>query len=277
MRSWGWAVLLALAAASCGGPPDAVRPEAARPVETPVTIDALYRDAHQLAATNVLDSAEVLLGRVLGMDSSYLPAWKDLAAVEYDRALTLPAGSPERMARFRRAYGSFARVETLGEREANVYERLCEIAVALSDTQGFLKYAQLYAQQYPYDRQYYNVGVALFDAGDFPGVVKSQKEAIARFVQSNYIGGFHRQMGRAYMRMDRDQTAERILTAGVRAVEVRLEEIRSVKEGGEEARRRLRDDRIGMLLLLKRLHTTYKDSDKLLRVEQQLRDAGVME
>ena len=37
---------------------------------------------------------------------------------------------------------------------------------------------------------------------------------------------------------------------------------------------RLTDDKVGMLLLLKRLHTTYKAADKLERVEQQLKEAG---
>jgi len=34
------------------------------------------------------------------------------------------------------------------------------------------------------------------------------------------------------------------------------------------------DDKIGMLLLLKRLHTTYKAAEKLEQVERQLTEAG---
>ena len=37
---------------------------------------------------------------------------------------------------------------------------------------------------------------------------------------------------------------------------------------------RLMDDKIGMLLSLKRLHQTYGAADKLEHVEQQLKEAG---
>jgi hypothetical protein len=37
---------------------------------------------------------------------------------------------------------------------------------------------------------------------------------------------------------------------------------------------RLQDDKIGMLLLLKRLHITYREAEKLAQVERQLREAG---
>jgi hypothetical protein len=36
----------------------------------------------------------------------------------------------------------------------------------------------------------------------------------------------------------------------------------------------LQEDKIGMLLLLKHLHTTYKEAEKLAQVERQLKEAG---
>jgi hypothetical protein len=43
---------------------------------------------------------------------------------------------------------------------------------------------------------------------------------------------------------------------------------------GSEEQKRLQDDRIGMLLLLKRLHITYREAEKLAQVERQLKEAG---
>ena len=49
------------------------------------------------------------------------------------------------------------------------------------------------------------------------------------------------------------------------------------RDGGEKKSdeyRRLNDDKIAMLLLLKRLHITYKAAEKLANVERQLSAAG---
>ena len=141
----------------------------------------------------------------------------------------------------------------------------------MRDPHGFLKYAKKNAELYPYDRQYYNLGVAYFGVEDWAGVLKSQREASEKFRESQYTGAYHRQMGRAYMKMDRDQTAERTLEAGVKAVDGVLA---GVRKAGSEERKRLQDDKIGMLLLLRRLHITYRESEKLAQVERQLREAG---
>jgi hypothetical protein len=105
--------------------------------------------------------------------------------------------------------------------------------------------------------------------------LKTEREASEKFRESPYVGAFYREMGLAYMKMDRDQTAERTLTAGVQAVDARLAAVRKSEEGGtSDGSRRLQDDKIGMLLLLRRLHTTYRESEKLAQVERQLREAG---
>jgi hypothetical protein len=110
---------------------------------------------------------------------------------------------------------------------------------------------------------------------DWAGVVKSQREASEKFRESQYTGAYYRQMGRAYMKMDRDQTAERTFAAGVQAIDAVMAEVK--KSGGGTASAeygRLQDDKIGMLLLLKRLHITYREAEKLAQVERQLREAG---
>jgi tetratricopeptide (TPR) repeat protein len=244
--------------------------EAAVPAPGPVTRESLFRQAHQLFLLGERDSADACLREVLAIDPAYQPALRDLASLWYERAGQLSA--PEaRVKAQRTAFRYFASLEAQGEREAETYERLCELALGLKDKGGFLLYARRNAERYPYDRQYYNLGLAYFEAGEYASCVKSQKEALEKFKASNYVGGFYRQMGRAYMKMDRDQTAERTLAAGVQAVDARLSEVRP--RGGEMLKR-LQDDKISMLLLLKKLHLIYKAEEKLQKVEQQLRDAG---
>ncbi len=250
--------------------------EVARPVPSPPARDGLLREGHRLYLLQQRDSAEVLLQRVMAIDSTCQPALQDLAEIAYERANLLDGGNPRtREAAMRTAFREFARLEGLGRGDAQTYERLCELALSLKDHRGFLLYAKKNAEKYPYDRQYYNLGIAFFEAGEYAACVKSQKDALEKFGESMYIGGYYRQMGRAYMKLDRDQTAERTLAAGVQAADARLAKIRR-QAGGDlpEGFRRLTDDRIGMLLLLKRLHTIYRADDKLQNVEQQLKDAG---
>jgi tetratricopeptide (TPR) repeat protein len=221
--------------------------------------------------------AEENLRRAVALDSAYVDALVDLASLAYDQAIREEGETnPRRLEKFRVSRGFFARAEALGYHDASAYERLGELSVALEDERGFLKYARKSAEQYPYDRQYYNLGLAYYGVGDWQGVVKSQKDATEKFKQSPYLGAYYRQTGRAYMKLDRDQTAERTFVAGVAAVEARLASIR--KLGGEyrgrDDFRRLSDDKIGILLLLKRLHTTYKAADKLEQVDRQLKEAG---
>jgi tetratricopeptide (TPR) repeat protein len=239
------------------------------------TRESLYAKGHSFYLTQQRDSAFVVLSRVMAIDSAYVPAIRDLAALAYD-AVPQAREAPERERLLRKAIGPYIRLERLGVQESEIYERLCELAVDLHDSLTFLVYARKNAERFPYDRQYYNLGLASYEAGDYPGVVSSQREALGRFRQSKYLGGFYRQMGRAYLKMDRDQTAERTLQAGVEAVNGRLAELRASQPPGilTDAVHRLTEDKIGMLLLLKRLHLTYRAEDKLHVVEQQLRDAG---
>ena len=265
-------VLSAVLLASCGSSPEVVKPAA-----VPATKEALYEEGHQLYRRQQYDSAAVLLRRAVSMDSLFLPPVQDLASLYYDLGMRDPAdGSPGRLEKLHEAKRYFASLEARGNHDAEIYERLCEISVALEDDRSFLKYAKKNAEKYPFDRQYYNLGLASFGAGDYAGTVRTQKEAAEKFKQSPYVGGYYRQTGRAYMKMDRDQTAERTLTAGVQVVDARIAEMK--KGGGDykatDAYRRLADDKIGMLLLLKRLHQTYKAADKLEQVELQLKEAG---
>jgi tetratricopeptide (TPR) repeat protein len=247
--------------------------EAAQPAPR-ATREDVFREGHELFLLRRWDAADARLRQVIALDSAYRPAVRDLAELWYDRARELRGKDSADAAR-RTAFRYFARLEALGEKEAEIYERLCELALGLKDQRGFLLYARRNAEQYPYDRQFYNLGLAYFEAGDYATCVKSQKEALEKFKESNYIGGFYRQMSRAYMKLDRDQTAERTLTAGVQAANDRLAELRrTARTESPEAVRRLTDDKISMLLLLKKLHVTYRADEKLQKVEQQLKDAG---
>ena len=256
---------------SCGPSGETPRPG---PAETK---EALYQRGHALYRTMEFPEAEENLRRAVALDSSYVDALVDLASLTYDQAIREEGETnPRRLEKFRVSRGFFARAEALGYRDAPAYERLCELSVALEDERGFLKYARKSAELYPYDRQYYNLGLAYYGVGDWQGVVRSQKDAAEKFKQSPYLGAYYRQAGRAYMKLDRDQTAERTLVTGIAAVDARLAAIRKpgVEYKAREDYRRLSDDKIGMLLLLKRLHTTYKAADKLEHVERQLKEAG---
>ena len=252
--------------ASCGPSREAEK-------NTAETRESVYLRGHQLYLTMHMEEAEKELLRAAAMDSAYRDPLVDLGSLCFD--LGVKEEGERRMEKFRKARGFLARAEDLGYREAAAYDRLCEICTELEDVHGFLKYAKKNAERYPYDRQYYNLGVAYFGVDDWAGVVKSQREATERFRDSRYIGAYYRQMGRAYMKMDRDQTAERTFVAGVQAADAMMAGVKKSGGGtGSEEYRRLQDDKIGMLLLLKRLHTTYREAEKLAQVERQLREAG---
>jgi tetratricopeptide (TPR) repeat protein len=275
------ALLLLAAAAlgvlSCSAPPETARP-AAPATRAGLSREELAAEGHTLAARREWDSATVVLEAALAKDPEYLPALRDLAGLNYDRAMAAaPATDPARVTYLRRSHVLFARLEELGERDADLYERLCETAVSLDDSLAFLRYAKKYAALYPHDRQFYNLGLAYLGVSDFQGAIRSQKEAIEKFPESEYIGSFYRQLGRAYMKVDRDQTAERTLSAGVKAADAKISELKKSGQGDEAPGSpvaRLREDRIAMLLMLKKLHQTYKATEKLERVEKDLREAG---
>jgi tetratricopeptide (TPR) repeat protein len=235
------------------------------------TREGLFAEGHRLYLTQQPDSAARILTRVLALDSGYVPALQDLASLTYERAMkTRTETDAQNSGALRESFGYFRRLEGLGVQESEVYERLGELSVALKDNRSFLLYAKKNAEKYPYDRQMYNLGLAYFESGDYASVVRTQTQALEKFKNSNYLGGFYRQMGRAYMKMDRDQTAERTLAAGVQAVDGRLSELRAERA---DADRRLTDDKVSMLLLLKKLHITYNALDKLQAVERQLQEA----
>ena len=263
-------VLGAVLLASCG-PGEA--PRTAERAPGLRTKDGLYREGHQLYLTGALDSARALLERAAALDSSYREPVADLASLHYDRAMAQRGEtSPARRAALKEALRYYIRLERMGDTGAATYERLCEVAAGLEDDRTFLRYARKSAERYPYDRQFYNLGVASLNAGDYPGVVTSQKEAAEKFRQSPYLGGFYRLLGQAYMKMDRDQTAERSLETGLKAVDARLA---AVKAGiADEASARLRGDRVAILQLLRRLHQTYHKDEKLREVERLLKASG---
>jgi tetratricopeptide (TPR) repeat protein len=240
--------------------------------------EGLYRSGHQYYVNRDLDNAAEMLDRALLLDSAYIPALTDLAEVHYELGMREQAErGPARLDHYRLARTCLARLESVGIHESTVYDRLCELSVALEDNRSFLKYAQKNAEKYPYDRQLYNLGVAYYEMGDYASVIKTLKDAAEKFKNSPYIGGFYRQLGLAYLKIDRDQTAARTLETGVQIVDARLAELR--KSGGDPSSsdyRRLGDDRLGMLVSLRKIHQTYKDQAKLEKVERLLREAGYL-
>jgi tetratricopeptide (TPR) repeat protein len=163
----------------------------------------------------------------------------------------------------------FSDLENQGEHEIDLLDRLCEISIALGDNKGFLTYAKMSAERYPYDRQYHNLGLAYFNVGDYQSAIKIEKEAIGKFRESAYLSSYYRQLGRAYMKVDRDQTAQRTFEDGVKIADLRLQGRTSPDD-----LHRLMDDKAAMLLSLKHLYQTYHQDDKLKEVERQLLEAG---
>lgn len=259
---------------SCGPSPETTKRALPPVIETK---ELLYRRGHQLYAEQQFDSAETVLKAAAAIDPAYRPPLNDLAEMHYALGMRESGeGHPRKREQLRLAREYFARMESLGVNDADLYERLCELSNVLKDDREFLKYAKKYADLYPYDRQYLNLGIAYFEVADYAGVIKTQKTAVEKFKSSPFVGSFYRQLGRAYMKVDRDQTAEKIFDSGIQVVDSRLAELR--KAGGDyksaDAYRRLVEDKVSMLLLLKRLHQTYKATDKLERVERQLKEAG---
>ncbi len=266
--------VLALVVASCGGSNES----GVATSESPLTRrDRLFREGHQLYMTRSYDSAAVVLGNVLAIDSSFVDALSDLGMLHYE--LAMAAGSDAGKARNRhliQARDYLARAEQVSTPDEGVYERLCEISVTLGDDKGFLRYARKSADRFPFERQYYNLGLAYFGVGEYQSVVRTQKDAIEKFKKSAYLGGYYRQLGRAYMKLDRDQTAQRTLEAGLNAVDGRLGASGSDRPAAD-AVRRLTDDRNAILQLLRRLYTTYHLDDKLKNVERRLSEAGALQ
>lgn len=271
-RGGGVVLVLGLILAGCATPAESPKAVPAAPAPTK---ERLAEEGHALYLRQDWDRAAEVLGEALAMDSTSLPVLKDLAALYYERA-TLAEGrdSAARRGDLAQARTYFARLEAAGVRDAEVYERLCETSVALGDARGFLRSARAYARQYPYDRQYYNLGLAQFGAGEYQEAIRSQKEAIEKFPQSEYIGGFYRQLGHSYMKVDRDQTADRSLSAGLKAADRKMAELGAQGESKRSAYERLRADKVAMLLMLKKICQTYKFTERIASLDRQLKEAG---
>lgn len=264
-------ILLGLVA-SCGPAPETVKPTPA--LETK---EGMYRSGHQLYLEQQFDSALVMLKKAVDLDASYVPPLTDLAQMHYDLGMR-EAGekNTKRLEQFKKARDYFAKIDALGSKGSDLYERLCELSFALDDDRAYLKYAKKNAEAYPYDRQYFNLGSAYFMTGEYQNVIKTQKEAIEKFKGSPYGGSFYRQLGRAYMKMDRDQTAERTFDTGIKTVDAAISELKKTNSDykASDAFRRLMDDKVGMLVSLKGLYQTYRATEKLKQVERQLQEAG---
>jgi tetratricopeptide (TPR) repeat protein len=266
-------ILILLGVAGCGPSTETSRVE---PVPIPLTKEGLYVRGQQLWIDRQADSAAAYFLRSASMDSSFQQPLRDLAQMQYERALQEPEKSRKRTELLRASRAQWIRLETRGLHEADVYERVCELSSTLGDDRTFLTYAKKNAELYPYDRQVFNLARAYYDIEDFQGVIRTAKDAVEKYKESQYVSSFYRIMGKAYTKIDRDQTAERVLVTGLKATDVR---IAAVKDAGGDYRatdayRRLHEDKIQMLLILKQLHTTYKAQDKLQQVERQLKEEG---
>jgi tetratricopeptide (TPR) repeat protein len=236
-------------------------------VENEVNLDVR---GHHYYMVGQFDSASAVYQRLLKVDPENTIALRDLGNLHFELAMKdTDKKSPSRLQHLRASRRYFGELEGLGEHDLELYDRLCETSLALQDSKSFLTYAKRSVDRYPFGRQYYNLGLAYYEVGDYQSAIHTQKEAIGRFQTSLYLTSFYRQLGRAYMKVDRDQTAERTLEEGLKIVNRRLEETTSPDEF-----RHYRDDKVGILLSLKRLYLTYHKDGKLGEVERQLQEAG---
>jgi len=264
----GFLVLLSLAGCGSG------KETAGEGTGATLTKEYLYHRGHILYAQEQYDTAAVLLKSAYALDSMFVDPVRDLAMVYYEMGRREPPKSVSSDRNFRVAHRYFGRLEELGNHDAETYDRLCEISLSLDDDRSFLRYARKNAELYPYERQYYNLGLAQYGVGDYQNVIKTQKEAIEKFKTSQYIGGYYRLLGLAYVKVDRDQTAERTFNAGLKAVDAKLAELRRTSSAESDEYRRLADDRVNILLQLKRIFLIYKKQQDLERVDRQLKEAG---
>jgi len=224
----------------------------------------------QLAMGNP-DSAVTLLQEALALDSTSVGTREDLALARYQRAFK--GDSIVRPELGKEAFAAYEDLEMRGEREMAVYDRLCELAQRMNDTSGFLLYATRAAEHFPHDRQMFNLGSAQFAAGRYRETASSQKEALERFPDSPYRSGFYRLLGQAYVRVDRYQSAQRVLAEGVEEAE-RVLSSTPGQQPNALTRSRIEEDRIAMLLSLRRLYSIYQEEEKLNEVERRLKSAG---
>ncbi|MBX2990476.1 MAG: hypothetical protein KF749_04810 [Bacteroidetes bacterium] len=256
----------------CSSSSESVKIESVAP---PVaTKEMLYKHGHQLYLLQQFDSARTVLQQALALDANDRDVLADLASLHYDLGMAPDAGNKKREL-LRQSRDYYVKLEALGVTDSDTYERICEVSNAVSDNKTLLKYARKNADKFPYDRQFYNLSYAYFSAEDYNSVIRVCKDAIEKFKSSPFIGSFYRQMGRAYMKVDRDQTAERTFYAGLKTIDAKIADVRKNPDSGNSADiSRMKDDKIGILTSLKLLHTTYKAADKLADVEKKLRELG---
>lgn len=248
--------------------------ESVKTSKGPASKEQLYREGNLLYLQSQFDTAAAVLKRAYAMDSSYLDPALALASLYFDLGKAEAVGSKKANEHFRQSLRYYRLVEEGGNRDATVLDRLCEVSLLVGDDRAFARYAKRNADLYPFERQLYNLGLAYYGVEDYQSVVKTQKEAIEKFRTSAYLGGNYRLVGLAYVKQGRDQTAERTFVAGVKAVDTRLAELGRAQRPAAEDIARLSEDRVGMLLQLKRLFQIYKKQGELDQVERQLKDAA---
>jgi TolA-binding protein len=274
-RRLAWpAGILILCLSGCGPAKETSTPPV--PAAAPRTAEMFTLEGRRLYAAGEIDSAATALAEALRMDSTYRPALEQKALMFYDLVMREQGDARRRMEASLTARNAYMQLERMGIKESDVYERISELSNILGDDKTLLHYAKKNAEQFPYDRQYYNLGLAFIRTGDYNGAITLLKGCTEKFPSSAFIGGFYRQLGKAYASVDRDQTAERTYGAGVKAVNALLAE--SGTAGNAAAvradRQRLTDDKIAMLLALKKLHQRYRHEEQLKDVERQLKEAG---
>lgn len=236
-------------------------------VDTEMNLDLR---GHRYYTLGDYDSASAIFHRLLKIDPENKVALKDLGSMHFDLAMQdKDEKNPPRLEHLRASRRYFSDLEDLGEHDTELLDRLCEISLALGDNKSFLTYAKKSVDLYPFDRQYHNLALAYYNVGDYQKSINTEKEAIEKFRTSPYMSSYYRQLGRAYMKVDRDQTAERTFEEGLRFINMRL-----ASRPPDEDLRRLMDDRIAILLALKHLYQTYHKEDKLKQADRLLQEAG---
>jgi tetratricopeptide (TPR) repeat protein len=246
------------------------------PVRPRIDRDSLFQKGHRFYVERDYDSAAVYYRKSLEFDSTYQPPLAGLAQLHYERAMQIEdRASPIRTTELRNSLRYCLVLETHHQHGVDLYDRLTELSYALGEKDLFLNFVKKRIAEAPDDRQYFNLGLAYGQVGDYPNVITSQKEAIEKYRFSLYIGGFYRQLGNAYMELDRQQTAERTFSTGVQVVNTRLSDIEKTEGVYLEADiNRLKDDKVAMLRALRKIYRIHDQKEKLREVEHQLEAHG---
>ena len=251
--------------------------ESVRP-STPTTVDrdSLFRKGRGFYVERNYDSAAVYYRKSFALDSTYQAPLSSLAQLHYERAMQIEDRSdPARTREFENSLRYSMALESRGHHDIDLYDRLTELTYELGKKDLFLSFVKKRMAESTDDRQYFNLGLAYGQVGDNTNVIKCQKEAIERYRFSPFIGGFYRQLGNAYMDVERQQSAERTFSSGVGVVNERLSEI--AKNGAvvlQSEVDRLKEDRLSMLRSLRKIYRIHGQTEKLRDVERQLEGQG---